>query len=238
MLNEYDVLADAYQKTNSKPDKQCSILPTILSVIGDVRGRTILDVGCGDGFFTHAFADAGAKLVIGIDSSTRQIEKAVSLKRPNETFLIADMMTSSFPTVNVICAPFVLNYFSSIEDLRGFLRKLRLSLMENGRVMFVIDLPSGKDLTCYGAKKTFEEPLQDGSRIQNILFDRQGTRICSLNAFFYSRETICRLLQEVGFDRVEKIQPIVSTEGLATYGSEYWNEYLKDPELGYYLAFG
>jgi len=52
--NDYSTLAHSYQKTDAKPDKKYSILPTVLMIAGDSSGKTVLDLGCGSGFFTHS----------------------------------------------------------------------------------------------------------------------------------------------------------------------------------------
>lgn len=47
----------------------------VLELIGEVRGRSVLDVGCGDGDLAVALSKAGAR-VVGIDSSEAMIEAA------------------------------------------------------------------------------------------------------------------------------------------------------------------
>src|SRR6185503_8112351 len=49
--------------------------PAQLAVCGEVGGREILDVGCGNGYFARALARRGAR-VAGIDISPRMIEHA------------------------------------------------------------------------------------------------------------------------------------------------------------------
>ena len=48
---------------------------TVLALAGDVRGRRVLDVGCGQGSATRALARAGA-LVTGTDSSSEMLAAA------------------------------------------------------------------------------------------------------------------------------------------------------------------
>jgi ubiquinone/menaquinone biosynthesis C-methylase UbiE len=68
-------------------------VPYILELIGDVRGKKILDVGCGTGFYSLWFSEKGAK-VLGIDNSKEMIriakEKA-SKKMLDAKFLIGDV---------------------------------------------------------------------------------------------------------------------------------------------------
>ncbi|MBP9747590.1 class I SAM-dependent methyltransferase [Patescibacteria group bacterium] len=97
MLNNYNQLAKEYSKTDLKPDKYLSILPTVLQAVGDLSGKTVLDLGCGSGFFSRAFADAGAKDVLGIDSSLVQIDLAKQEPRLNVKYLVEDVFKTPLP---------------------------------------------------------------------------------------------------------------------------------------------
>jgi 2-polyprenyl-3-methyl-5-hydroxy-6-metoxy-1,4-benzoquinol methylase len=54
--------------------------PALMRACGDVRGLRVLDLGCGQGYFTRMLARAGAT-VTGIDISGRQVEKALLYER-------------------------------------------------------------------------------------------------------------------------------------------------------------
>ena len=51
------------------------LMPLTLRMLGDVRGRNILDLGCGDGGYARELARGGAA-VVGVDGSERLIELA------------------------------------------------------------------------------------------------------------------------------------------------------------------
>ena len=53
--------------------------PAQLALCGDVRGMSVLDVGCGNGYFARELARCGAR-VTGIDISPRMIEHAKQLE--------------------------------------------------------------------------------------------------------------------------------------------------------------
>ena len=50
----------------------------LLRLAGDLRGRSVLDVGCGDGTLTFALAHAGAACVTGCDIDPRMIARAAA----------------------------------------------------------------------------------------------------------------------------------------------------------------
>lgn len=235
-LNNYDQLAAKYRETDLKPDKHFSILPTVLQAVSDLSGKTVLDLGCGSGFFSRAFADAGASSVLGVDSSTAQIDLAKKEPRANVKYLVEDVFKTSLSKADVVCAPFLVNYLPSKAEIAVFLKKVKEALIEGGRAIFVIDLPSGRDLKKYGARKTVHGAYRDGTPMTLALFDGKENLICVLEAYYIEPSTFEAALKEAGFSTVHKVTPTVSKAGLDLYGEEYWRSYLADTELGYYLC--
>lgn len=235
-LNDYDALSERYKESDVKPDKRYSILPTVLKAIGDVRGKTALDLGCGSGFFSRAFIHHGASRVIGIDSSDTQIKEAQRLAGQHEEYLLGDAFHDELPKADVINAPFILNYLSGKDEIIAFLKNVKASLNEGGAVFFIIDLPSEKDLKKYGATKTVEGAMKDGAPMKICLYSSGGTSICELNAHYITPTTLESCLKEAGFSSIQKITPVVSEKGIEAFTKEYWDEYLQDTQLGYYLC--
>ena len=55
-------------------------LPAFLGFIGELRGKKVLDVGCGEGYNTRIFAQQGARAV-GVDLSKEMIRLAQEEER-------------------------------------------------------------------------------------------------------------------------------------------------------------
>lgn len=236
MMNDYNQLAESYKESDSKPDKRYSILPTVLKALGDVRGKTVLDLGCGSGFFSRAFIHHGASRVIGIDNSKTQIEEAQKMAGLHEEYRLADAFHDQLPKADVVNAPFLLNYLSKKDALVAFLKNVKMSLNEGGVALFIIDLPSEKDLKKYGATKSVEGEMRDGAPMKICLYNGDGSSICELNAHYIAPATFEPCLKEAGFRSVQRISPTVSEKGIEAFTKEYWDEYLHDTQLGYYLC--
>ena len=73
---EYDDIAADYSASKQLPYRAMVEAPTLFALAGDVRGKTILDLPCGDGTYSRAFARRGAASVLGVDLSTGMIERA------------------------------------------------------------------------------------------------------------------------------------------------------------------
>lgn len=234
--NDYDVVAPNYTGSHSKPDKLHSILPTVLKMIGDCEEKVVIDLGCGDGFFTLPFAERGASLVVGADNSRAQIELGNRVSpHPKIWYRVGDVFLQHGGPAHIANAPFVANYARTKAILRHFFALVYKTLHEGGKVAFVFDLPSGKSLQRFGAVKTLQGPRRDETPIEIKLFNGER-HLCTLEATYYTPSTIVELLWEVGFKNVTWHQPIVSQEGVEKFGAEFWDEYLKETELGYLTA--
>lgn len=235
-LNDYEALASNYTGSNVKPDKQYSILPTVLQMVGDCSGKIVTDIGCGAGFFTVPLAELGAAHVYGLDNSPAQIELANTfVLHPHVNYWVRNVFVNSLPESDVMVVPFVMNYARTIPILHHFFSQLYKYTREGGKVVFVVDLPNGRSLERFGATKSFLGPPQDETTIQIGLFNGSKS-ICTLHAVYYTRQTIEQLLRIVGFKNLCWHTPIVSEEGVVAMGSEFWNGYTTDPELGYLTA--
>jgi len=236
-LNNYNQeLSKEFQKTDIKPDKQFSFLPTVLSIIGDLNGKTVLDLGCGDGFFTKALMKAGAKKVIGIDNSETQIGLAKeSQTEKNIEYILGDIYKEELPKADIILSPFVVNYAESIKDLEFLFKNIYHSLPHEGKVLLVIDLPKGKDIKKFGSIKTVQGELKDGVRIKIDLYN-QDEFLLTLHSNYYTPETLVDVLGRAGFKSIQWHIARISKEGMEKYGQDFWKDFADNSELGYLSA--
>ena len=93
----------------------------MLDALGDLRGKRILDIGCGEGRFSRLLAGLGAE-VTGIDLTEPLIEWARSLSAGGDSYVVGDAETldgiadESFDlAVSYIVLVDLLDYRASIE---------------------------------------------------------------------------------------------------------------------------
>jgi toxoflavin synthase len=72
-MTDYEAMAQTYRESKRLPIKQDSEEFTFFQVLGSVRGLAVLDVACGDGYYTRAMKRQGAARVMGVDSSPPMI---------------------------------------------------------------------------------------------------------------------------------------------------------------------
>lgn len=242
MVINFNKISKPYQKTDQKPDKVYSMLPTILKAIGKVQGKMILDIGAGSGFFTREIAKKGAKEVLGIDLSKKQIALAKRYPKKNIKYAVGNMFSYDYPKSDVINAPFVLNYPHSVSQLQKLLKKFYNSLNNKGKLVSIVDFPDkafNEELTDkkknWGAIKKIKGKINDGSKIEMDFYNR-GKFICKVESTYFTKETFEKSLKKVGFIKIKWHKPIISNEGKKKLGPNFWNGYVNNCELGYFTA--
>ena len=125
------------------------------------EGKDVLDIGCGGGIYTLAFAFLGAKSVTGIDKSQQYIEQANSLidKPGNVLFLVGDATATgvSSQVSDLVFERALIHHLTEDEQFLNAKEAARV-LRDNG-VLAVQD-------------RTFENVLDDHPRhwIRSTLF--------------------------------------------------------------------
>lgn len=140
-VNDYDDFAHAYSidnennLTNGHYER-----PAMIDLAGNVRGKHILDAGCGSGPLSAALRDQGAT-VAGFDASTKMIELARQRLGPGTELHVADLGgplpfdDGAFD--DVVCS-LVLHY---LQDWSGALTELHRMLRPGGRLIASVNHP-------------------------------------------------------------------------------------------------
>jgi ubiquinone biosynthesis O-methyltransferase len=108
----------------------------ILELLGDLNGRAVLDIGCGDGTFAIELAKRGA-VVVGIDSSPTMIDAARMLTRQQNAdveFQVAsaDQLPFSAERFDIVTAITILCF---VEDATPVFRGIGRVLRPGGRLV-------------------------------------------------------------------------------------------------------
>lgn len=80
MTTNYDPIAEQYKRSKQQPWRAHIEAFTLMRLIGDPTGKTVIDIACGEGFYTRMIRQRGAAKVTGVDLS----EKMIGLAQANE----------------------------------------------------------------------------------------------------------------------------------------------------------
>lgn len=140
---EWDYAADAYAKgqaTGRDYYRYEFFGPAQIAICGDVKGRKLLDVGCGSGYFSRAMAERGAQ-VTGVDLSPRMIEHAIEAGgAATYEVLDAARIDTRFPAESFDMATACLAIQDMPEPAR-VLRAIHKVLRPGGRLVSSIEHP-------------------------------------------------------------------------------------------------
>lgn len=118
--------------------------PTLLKVVGSVRGLRILDLACGNGYLTRRWARQGAKSVVGVEASRPTLRFARRRERAQPSgaqFLERDASDlEGIPDAAFDCV--VANMaLQDIRDAAGAVKEVARVLAPGGRFVFSVSHP-------------------------------------------------------------------------------------------------
>ena len=136
----------AAKRTSEISFNNCIETPILLGMLPELRGKTVLDIGCGMGQHTRQFAEMGAASVLGIDISERMLAYAreynsgerITYRRLAMEDL--DLLTQRF---DLITSSLVFDY---AEDFEGIMRSIYRRMKEDARLVFSMSHPMA---TCW-----------------------------------------------------------------------------------------
>ena len=113
--------------------------PYYLNMVGEVSGLNMLDLACGEGYFSRIFAQSGAR-VTGIDFSGEMI-KAALVEEEKESLGVnyiqadaADLHMLEAGSFDIVCSFMAI---MDIKDYKGAIRETSRVLRENGRFVSI-----------------------------------------------------------------------------------------------------
>ncbi len=223
-MASYNAFARFYDALTGNVDykARAAYLLDLLRHLGHPAGLT-LDLACGTGSLTLLLAEMGVD-VYGVDASPEMLARAKekAWESGKEILFLCQEMQSLdlFGTVDtVFCSLDSINHLQSREEVRAAFRRVAFFLNDDGWFVFdvntpykhahvlrsntfVYDLPS---VYCVWQNR-FAAPDNTVS-VTLDFFEKEGKSYVRsterLSERAYSRETICEMLSDAGFDRVE-----------------------------------
>ena len=195
----YEQLADGFAaKVDTKPHNAYYERPATLSLLPEVAGLRVLDVGCGPGAYAEWLLDRGAT-VTAFDASPAMVAHAVRRTGGRADIRVHDVTHPlhfvADASVDLVICPLVLEY---VEDWRAVLRELHRTLVPGGSLVASIQHPFA-DYTYFESKAYFETELVSaewrgfGGRVRVHCYRRSLQE--SLMSFIDSGFSVDRILE-------------------------------------------
>ncbi|QNP68666.1 class I SAM-dependent methyltransferase [Streptomyces roseirectus] len=236
-VRQYDGIGETYEGFKSLPMARWAECPSFLGMLGDVRGKSVLDLACGTGFYTRWIKRLGAAEVLGTDVSAGMVEAARAIEERDPLgvrYAVADAAELPVPKrpFDVASAVYLLNYAQDEDEMEAMCRSVRGSLAPGSRFFVLTQAPEyrfdGPSMAKYGFTYDPVAHSPIGPRVRIVAqLDPPVEFVTS----YPRREVFERSLTKAGFDGVTWVPLRVSEEGLRERGTEYWADFLANPPL-------
>ena len=178
--NIYDneTFFEGYKKLREQSDSANELIeiPQFFNLIGDVAGKTILDLGCGTGDHDRKLIELGAKSILGIDLSEKMINEAKKLSNSsNLSYQVMSMtdIDKIDQKFDLVVSSLAIHY---IEDYDELCKKVYNLLNDGGRFIFSNGHPMGSAVILNNYEENFVI-LDDKKYFLLSDYNNEGKRI-------------------------------------------------------------
>jgi len=235
---QYDAIARDYQRTKESPLRRHVEAHSFFNMTGNLSGKTVLDLACGEGFYTRLLKQAGASAVTGVDISSAMVALAQEAEQQEPVgvdYVCADVATlPELPCVDLVTAAYLLHYAPSETELRAMCARIAGQLKPGGRLVAINENPeqaaaSYAGYAQYGFNKSVVEPRAEAAPITYAMVS--GRQLIRFDVYYYSLATYESALRDAGFSSVRWRPLELSPAGITECGEDYWQEYLRNPPV-------
>jgi ubiquinone/menaquinone biosynthesis C-methylase UbiE len=238
MTTNYDPIAEQYKRSKQQPWRIFIECFTLMELVGDPSGLAVLDVACGEGFYTRMIRQRGASRVRGVDLSHGMIELAAreeSRHRLGIEYVVGDARelpeTDPF---DVVVAAYLLNYARNRDELASMCRGIARSLKPGGRFVTVNSSPSLAFPTApcyrqYGFETSVRGDWHEGAPVTWTF--HLGDESFEIENYHLNVAVHEEAFQRAGFREVRWHAPRLSPDGLNDHDRSFWSNFLDHPPI-------
>lgn len=195
-------------------------IPALFSMMPELKGKRVLDLGCGFGEHCRRFVECGADSVVGIDISEKMLEVAkVENNDPRITYLHMPMeeIAQLQEKFDVVVSSLALHY---VEDFEGVAKNVYNLLNAGGSFVFSQENPL---CTCHsgGDRWTRDEngnKLYLNLKNYGVEGEKESTWFVDhVKIYHRTFSTIINTLVRAGFSVEELVEPLPTRELVEKY---------------------
>ena len=141
MTTDYDPIAEQYKRSKQQPWRTYIEAFTLMNLIGDPSGKKVIDIACGEGFYTRLLRQRGAEKVTGVDLSERMVELAKAQEAVQQLgidYVVGDGRDLELGAkYDLAVAAYLLNYARDRGELGDMCKGIARCLRPGGRFVTV-----------------------------------------------------------------------------------------------------
>lgn len=237
MRTDYNAIAAEYKKCKQQPWRSYIEHFTLFGLIGDLAGKSVLDLACGEGFYTRFLKKGGAAKTLGVDLSERMIELARAEESRNPLgidYLVQDAKKLELPVkVDLVVAAYLLNYAASKDELLAMCQAIARNLKPGCRFITVNNNPvwpaQPVSYKQYGFDRKIVGELAEGAPVVWSFFLED--KAFDITNYHLSIATHEAAFHAAGFREVRWHRPKLAPAGAGEVGHYFWDLFLNQPPV-------
>lgn len=240
MTTDYNAIAEQYRRAKGQSWRTAIEAYTLTGLLGNLTGLNVVDLACGEGFYTRRLQALGVRRVLGVDLS----EGMIDLARKEEAraplgidYIVGDGRDLQLaPEFDVAVAAYLLNYARTADELLAMCQGVARCLKPGGRFIAVNSSPSLGGLPLpsyrkYGFETDITGPMAEGTPFIWTFHLEDGP--VSVENYHLSRRTHDFALEAAGFRSIRWVGPRVSPYADPPPGDPYWSDFLEYPPVAF-----
>ena len=232
----YDSIAAQYQASKWLLFRHYVERYTLITLLGDLRGRTVLDLACGEGVYARQFKRIGAAGVTGVDVSSEMVALAEAEERADPIgcrYVCADAaaFTPDEP-VDVVTMIYLLNYARTRAQIDGFFAAGHRALRRGGRLVGFNDnvrnppRPGAKTAQ-YGLERSCDYPPREGDVIRYQMTNHDD-RSFEFENYYLAPATYEAAARDAGFDDFRWVDAMLEP---SERDDPFWDDFMTHAPL-------
>jgi ubiquinone/menaquinone biosynthesis C-methylase UbiE len=233
MTTNYDPIAEQYKQSKHQPWRIYIETFTLMGLIGELSGKRVVDLACGEGFYTRLIRQLGAAKVVGVDLSKRMIDLA--REQEAEQQLGIEYVTGDVKQLDLkgeydlAVAAYLLNYARDRDELGAMCNAIAGCLRPGGRFVTInssptLDYSTAPSYRKYGFEINVLGEFREGVPITWTFFLEDEA--FEIENYFLDVSVHEEMFQSVGFRAVHWHRPRLSQEGETIHGGNFWKCFL------------
>lgn len=240
MTTNYDPIAEQYQRAKQQPWRTFIECFTLMNLTGDPHDLSVLDVACGEGFYTRLICERGAAQVTGVDLSQGMIDLAQQQETRNQqgiTYIVGD--ARELPVAeeyDLAIAAYLLNYARTREELQTMCNGIARALKPGGRFVTVnsspaFHYPTAPSFRQYGFETSTVGDWQEGTPITWTFYLEDGP--FDIENYYLNVATHAAAFREASFSEVNWHAPQLSPDAMNDNDIDFWSPFMEDPPIAF-----
>ena len=215
---------------------------TLDKIAGSFHGLRVLDLACGNGFYTRKIKEKGAAITIGIDVAAEMIQLAEANETAHPVGCHYRVQNAAemprIGTFDMVTAMYLLNHAKSKEELVQFCKTAYAHLAIGGRFIGCNDNIYNEpehhsSYQKYGFSKYCTPERKDGDPITYVMHNPDGSQF-QFNNYYLSPQTYQEAFEEAGFVDFRWEGPYLNPD---QQDNSFWTPFMDAPPIIGFSAY-